>query len=237
MENHKIPTTDPAVNHIGRQFYFAIQNKQLTDAADYLTEMVRRHVDMYPDNDLALQVFMSAHLVSAFDLAGDLKIDQLEPLERILQSEVQRYRTEYVQHSDPVDIMVHHIMQKVSALCGLEASQASGRMEQVRGYIDIFYASPDLNVSDLSIRFDLSLSHLSRTFKQVTGQGINDYIHEVRIRNARKLLAETDMPISEVATNVGYTSSNAFIRAYRNMEGVPPGAYRTHIRQLRNNQD
>ena len=237
MENRKITISDPGSNHIGRQFYYAIQNQQLADAADYLTEMVRRHVDMYPDNDLALRVFMSAHLVSAFDLAGNLKLEQLEPLEHILQSEIQRFHTEYVQYNDPVSIMVHHIMQKVSALCGLESSHASGRMERVKGYIDIFYASPDLNVSDLSVRFDLSLSHLSRTFKQVTGQGINDYIHEVRIRNARKLLAETDMPISEVAKNVGYTSSNAFIRAYRNIEGVPPGAYRAHIRQLSHSKD
>ena len=228
---------DPTQNHIGRQFYYAIQNRQLAEAADALTEMVRRHITLYPDNDLALRVFMSAHLVSAFDLAGDLRIDQLEPLELILESAVQRFHGEYLQFSDPVSLMVHHVMHKVSALCGLEASHASSRMEQVKGYVDNFYASPDLNVSDLSLRFDISLSYLSRTFKQVTGQGLGDYIHEVRIRNARKLLAETDLPISEVAASVGYTSSNAFIRAYRNIEGVPPGAYRNRVRQISQNMD
>lgn len=225
---------DPATNHFGRQFYYAIQNRELHQAADCLTEMVRRHVALYPHNDVALQVFMSAHLVSGFDLAGYLKIDQLEPLEEILAAEIQRYRGEYIQYSDPVSLMVHHVIHKVTALCGLEEPHASGRMNQVKDYIDRYFDDPDLNVSDLSLRFDISLSYLSRTFKKVVGQGINDYIHLVRIQNAQKLLSETELPISQVALRVGYSSSNAFIRAYRNAQGVPPGAYRARIQQLRN---
>lgn len=229
--------TDPVENHIGRQFYYAIQNNQFHEAADLLTEMVRREFFIYPDNDLVIQVFMSAHIVSAFDLAGILRIEQLEPLEAILESELVRYHREYQQHSDPVSLLVHHIMQKISALCGVSSSSASGRMEQVKQYIDTFYSSPDLNVTDLSIRFDMSLSHLSRTFRQVTGQKLNDYIHEVRIRHAQELLAETDMPISQLALQVGYSSSNAFIRAYRNIEGVSPGTYRTRVRRLKAGQE
>lgn len=228
---------NPTSNHLGRQFYYAIQNRELPNAADYLTEMVRRHVFLHPDNDEALQVFMSAHLVSAFDLAGYLKIDQLEPLESILRSEILRYREEYVRYNDPVSLMVHHIIHKVTALCGLEVPHASGRMDQVKGYIDIYYSDPELNVSDLSVRFDVSLSYLSRTFKKATGQGINDYIHQVRIANAKTLLAETKMSISQIAQKVGFTSSNAFIRAYRNQEGIPPGAYRSHIQQLKDHHN
>lgn len=225
---------DPATDHFGRQFFYAIQNRELHHAADCLTEMVRRHVAMYPDQDVALQVFMSAHLVSAFDLAGYLKIDQLEPLEEILAAEIIRYRGEYAEYNDPVSLMVHHVIHKVTALCGLEKHHASGRMDQVKTYIDQYYHDPDLNVSDLSLRFDISLSYLSRTFKKVMGQGINDYIHLVRIQNAQRLLSETELSIGQVAQQVGYSSSNAFIRAYRNAQGVPPGAYRARIQQLRN---
>lgn len=225
----------PATNHIGRQFYYAIQNRELHNAADYLTEMVRRHVEIYPNNDDALQVFMSAHLVSAFDLAGYLRISQLEPLESILAAEILRFRVEYVQYNDPVSLLVHHVIHKVTALCGLDVPYTNGRIDQIKGYIDFYYGDPNLNVSDLSIRFDVSLSYLSRTFKQITGQGINEYIHQVRIQHAKELLTQTDLPISQVAEKVGYSSSNAFIRAYRNAEGVPPGAYRTHVKQLKEN--
>lgn len=224
---------DPTDNvHIGRRFFYAIQDLKLGDAADYLTIMVRRHISLHPDDDLALQVFMSAHIVSAFDLAGNLKIDQLEPLEEILWVEIRRFRTEYTQYRDAVDLMVHHVMHKVSALCGLQAIHVSKRIETVKRYIDVHYSSPDLTVSDLSIKFDVSISYLSRTFKQVTGENLTDYIHTVRIQNAQRLLATTDMPISQVAAEVGYTSSNAFIRFYRSMEGVPPGAYRRRAQQL-----
>ncbi len=229
--------THPASNHIGRLFYYAIQNKELHMAADYLTEMVRRQVEIYPDNDEALQVFISAHLVSAFDLAGYLRIGQLEPLESILELEIRRFRGEYTQYNDPVSLMVHHIIHKVTALCGLDEPHASGRMDQVKGYIDVYYGDPDLNVSDLSVRFDVSLSYLSRTFKKAIGQGINEYIHQVRILNAKELLADTNLPISQVAAKVGYSSSNAFIRSYRNSEGVSPGAYRSHVKQLKDNLD
>ncbi len=224
---------DPTDNvHIGRRFFYAIQNLELSNAADYLANMVRRHMSMYPDNDLALQVFISAHLVSAFDLAGNLKIERLEPLEEILRSEIQRFRTEYTQYHDAVSLMIHHIMHKVSSLCGLQATMANKRMDTVKAYIDHHYDSPELTVSDLSIKFDISISYLSRTFKQVTGENLHDYIHSVRIRHAQRLLATTNMPIGQVATEVGYASSNAFIRAYRATEGVPPGAYRRRVQQI-----
>lgn len=228
------PIVDPSDNiHIGRRFFYAIQNLELEDAADYLAGMVRRHLSIYPDSDLALQVFISSHLVSAFDMAGNLKIEQLEPLEEILAAEIRRFRTEYARYNDAVSLLVHHVMQKVSSLCGLQATHASKRMEMVRAYIDHHYSSPDLTVSDLSLKFDLSISYLSRTFKQVTGENLRDYIHAVRIQKAQHLLAATDLPISQVAAEVGYTSSNAFIRAYRTTEGVPPGAYRRRVRQIR----
>ena len=218
--------------HIGRRFFYAIQNLELDQAADYLADMVRRHMSMYPDDDLALQVFISSHLVSAFDLAGNLNIERLEPLEDILRLEIHRFRTEYTQYRDAVSLMVQHIMHKVSALCGLQAVRANKRMETVKAYIDHHYDSPDLNVSDLSMKFDISISYLSRTFKEVTGENLSDYIHRVRIKAAQQLLAATDLPISLVAAKVGYSSSNAFIRAYRSTEGVPPGAYRRRIQQI-----
>lgn len=218
--------------HIGRRFFYAIQNLELDQAADYLADMVRRHMSMYPDDDLALQVFISSHLVSAFDLAGNLNIERLEPLEDILRLEIRRFRTEYTQYRDAVSLMVQHIMHKVSALCGLQAVRANKRMETVKAYIDHHYDSPDLNVSDLSMKFDISISYLSRTFKEVTGENLSDYIHRVRIKAAQQLLAATDLPISLVAAKVGYSSSNAFIRAYRSTEGVPPGAYRRRIQQI-----
>ena len=52
------------------------------------------------------------------------------------------------------------------------------------------------------------------------------YLTGVRIREAKRLLLETQMTISEVALAVGYSSASFFIRSFKKTEGISPSEYR-----------
>ena len=64
--------------------------------------------------------------------------------------------------------------------------------------------------------------HFSRTFEQ----GPIDFVQKVRLRIAARLLATTDFPLKVIAQSVGYAGPAPFSRAFRNVYGADPTAYR-----------
>jgi AraC-like DNA-binding protein len=224
--------SDPNGGHVGRRFFDAIQKNNLPEAAEYLTRMAQRHLDSPQSSEATLRVFLSAHLVSAFDLAGTLNIEQLAPVEEIVRQEAERLFPFCYTQPEQISVSINRILQKIAVTCGLAAAHASGRMEEVQRTIDERYADPNLSATRLAEEFGFSISYLSRTFKKAAGVGLNDYLHSVRISHAKELLRNTDLPIGDVAAQVGFSSASAFIRAYRAAEAITPGAYRERAQRL-----
>mgnify|MGYP000321073434 CR=1 FL=1 len=97
---------------------------------------------------------------------------------------------------------------------------------QVRKYIEQYYHDPDLSVNVLADKFNLSPAYLSRIFKKENGISILDYISNCRINNAKELLRNTNKTIQQIAEETGFLSSSVFIRVFKKIEGITPGAYR-----------
>ena len=72
----------------------------------------------------------------------------------------------------------------------------------------------------------MSYSHFSRAFKQSLGMSPSDYIAARRIERARRLLQETDFPISEIALRSGFSSQSHFTTSFRRLTGVTPRSFR-----------
>ena len=83
-----------------------------------------------------------------------------------------------------------------------------------------------LSLDDMALRFHISKSYLSKKFKRVTGFGFKEYIVNIRIKNACRMLLETDMSITDIAFECGFNDSNYFGDAFRHVKGVSPNKYR-----------
>ncbi len=97
---------------------------------------------------------------------------------------------------------------------------------QIKTFISQNFSDPALSLNALSSEFNLSTSHLSRTFKEVNGICISDYISACRITRARELLKSSDKTVQQIAEETGFLSSSVFIRVFKKAEGVTPGSYR-----------
>ena len=75
----------------------------------------------------------------------------------------------------------------------------------------------------------MSYFHFSRAFKQSMGMTATSYIAERRIERAKKMLEETDLPISEIALRSGFSSQSHFTTAFRRLAGATPKAFRTAL--------
>jgi AraC-like DNA-binding protein/mannose-6-phosphate isomerase-like protein (cupin superfamily) len=88
--------------------------------------------------------------------------------------------------------------------------------------------SENLNVKDIAYKFGYERSHLYRLFLEENGCSIQRYIIICRINRARYLLVETEMPIYEIAHEVGYESYAAFSKVFIREANLTPSEYRKY---------
>lgn len=94
-------------------------------------------------------------------------------------------------------------------------------MEYVRSNL-----AENLNIKDIAYKFGYERSHLYRLFLNENGFSIQRYIITCRINRARYLLVETNMPIYEIAHEVGYESYAAFSKIFLRETQSTPSVYR-----------
>ncbi len=73
----------------------------------------------------------------------------------------------------------------------------------------------------------VSKSHLSRSFREFTGGSFSDYLREMRLNNACKLLRETELTVEEIVSLCGLKDVPSFYRNFQKHTGVTPSQYRT----------
>ena len=90
----------------------------------------------------------------------------------------------------------------------------------------------DLSLNRLAELVYLTPFYVSRLFKENTGVTITDYIIEVRVSYAKKLLSETNLKIHEVGERIGYDSAPYFSRFFKRMCKLTPQEFRDSIKRV-----
>lgn len=81
-------------------------------------------------------------------------------------------------------------------------------------------------VGDMAAALGVTPTHLTRCCRAACGRSAIDLLQDRRIFEARRLLAETDLPVGRVGESLGFTSAAYFTRAFQHMTGVTPSAFR-----------
>jgi two-component system response regulator YesN len=105
-------------------------------------------------------------------------------------------------------------------------------MKDIRAYIEDNYDNPDLSLNHISDKFSISGKYLSQLFKEHFGMKFVDFIVNLRMEHAKRLLLETDEPIQDIAVRVGYLHSISFGRTFKKIVGVTPGDFRKYRQPL-----
>lgn len=103
-----------------------------------------------------------------------------------------------------------------------------------RALIYIFeHIASDIHLADVAGLTGMSESAFSRFFKKNTGNSFTDHVNKLRIWQACKLLAESDMPITDICFEVGYLNISNFNRTFLRHHRMTPSAYRRLAGQRR----
>ena len=120
-------------------------------------------------------------------------------------------------------------MQQLALLlssCYKSGNTGNQLISSIQNYISKNYHDPDLSLKKISEVFSISESYFSYLFKAETGRNFSEYLEELRMQQAIYLLKETDTPLSELYSHLGYSNPNSFRRAFKKVYGSSPKAFR-----------
>lgn len=88
----------------------------------------------------------------------------------------------------------------------------------------------EINIHDVVKYLDVSEAYLYNNFKDETGQTPNGYLHTLRLQKACDFLSNTDMNITDIAMETGFSSSQYFSNVFKNYAGESPSDFRKRIK-------
>jgi transcriptional regulator GlxA family with amidase domain len=102
-------------------------------------------------------------------------------------------------------------------------------VRRIREYVDA-HLEQNVDLESLARLADLSLYHFARAFKKSVGLPPHRYLLERRIERARELLADTNMPLAQIALAVGFSDQSHLTRRFHESIGTTPSTYRWNLR-------
>ena len=129
-----------------------------------------------------------------------------------------------------------HLLQRLEATLLAREQQvvprreadAAALAENVRVYLQENYDKP-VDFSALADSLAVSAPYLSKLFHEQTGSSPSKYLTDIRMRQARKLLMDTNLTVKEIAGRVGFPDPFHFSRSFRNAVGISPAQFREEL--------
>ncbi|GEM_PF-448842 len=121
------------------------------------------------------------------------------------------------------------LREAVTSLCGAGTAhvreRAHQQIERARALIEHEYARC-LSLEEVAGAARLSPYYFSRAFKLQTGSSFIDYLNQVRVGHAKRLLRDSSLSVKEIATAVGFADPNYFSRVFKHHTHLTPTQYR-----------
>ncbi len=104
--------------------------------------------------------------------------------------------------------------------------KSQDRFSKASEYLDANFTDPQISQSQIASQIYMSTSRFSQFFRQVSGRSYIEYLNELRIGHACKLLIETDHPITGIAFAAGFNNIANFNRHFLKLKNITPRQYR-----------
>ena len=112
-----------------------------------------------------------------------------------------------------------------SAFAKVEVDSDSRRILKVKNYIDNHYKD-DMSLEQLASHVGMTPAAFSRYFKLRTGKNLSEYIVDIRLGHAARLLVDTTDSVSEICWATGFNTLSNFNRLFHKRKGCTPTEFR-----------
>lgn len=127
-----------------------------------------------------------------------------------------------------LEVFAQHLSLAAEQLATQQENAESPLVRRARQYIEE-HQGEDIALNDVAKAVHASTFHFCKMFKKATGMTFTQYLSLIRVTKAKKLLANPQLRISEIAFDAGFASLTHFNRTFRKLTGESPTAYRTAL--------
>lgn len=96
----------------------------------------------------------------------------------------------------------------------------------ILAFIGSNYNNADLKIKDVAVHVGVSEGQVSEILKNYCKMGFKQYLNQVRLEEAKRLLKHSDLQVSEIAFKVGYNNVTHFNRTFKEVEQISPSLFR-----------
>jgi AraC family transcriptional regulator len=124
-----------------------------------------------------------------------------------------------------VQTLVYELIGSFDRLETAEDTASQPWLRALRALLDERYREP-LDIREVAREVGVHPVHLTRTFRRAYKVNAGDYVHRRRIQHACRMLRESQISISAIAEELGYSDQSHFSRVFRSITGKTPARYR-----------
>ncbi len=126
---------------------------------------------------------------------------------------------------DETGLFLANIFLQIIEYCEKVKVDDTSHISKIIDYIHKNYKQ-DIAINTLAEHVGLSYSHVRKIFNDATGENIVNYINNMRIEEAQRLLRQTNISINDIALSLGYNNKQSFNRFFKKYVSINPGEYR-----------
>ena len=192
---------------------------------------------IYNDKSIPLD---SEYLCPFFDRGTDFnnKLDPANPLTAEIRTNLLAIEQEYLQKNEGYRLMIKAKLLTILT-CLLRSfrdrnknADKTGnkkwhlvRLEEIINFISVNYNS-DIRLEDMAAKMCVTPQYFSSFFKKVTGISYIEYLNSIRVKNAARLLKDTDFKVIDIANQCGFNKTANFNKIFKKHTGRVPSDYR-----------
>ncbi|MCM3587482.1 response regulator [Mesobacillus maritimus] len=121
--------------------------------------------------------------------------------------------------------MIERVVDEKIVDANTKMTSTKDTIKKAIHYIDQ-HLKDELSLKEVASHVHLNPSYFSALFKEQVELNFSEYVTRRRIQRAKELVVSTNLPIGEIAEEVGYKTSKYFIKLFKEYEGITPSAYR-----------
>lgn len=127
-----------------------------------------------------------------------------------------------------LEVFAQHLSLAAEQIATQQTHSEPVMVQKARQFIEE-HQGEDVSLGDVAAAVNTSVFHFCKTFKRATGLTFTEYLALVRVGRAKRLLANPQVRISEVAFEAGFNSITHFNRTFRKTTGLSPTAFREQL--------
>ena len=120
------------------------------------------------------------------------------------------------------DNVIYLYKKRIEFEKGKRESKTHSTAQTAKQYIEENYGNNELSISDISEKLCVNQTYLRKMFKSEMDMTLTEYITQLRMQEAKRLITSTDYKLTEVAERVGYNDVSYFSNVFKKFYGISP---------------